>query len=74
MKVREEDIQKTTFCTQYGHFEFVVMPSGLTNASTVFMDLLNWVFREYLDYFVLVFIDDILIYSPSVKENELILE
>nr|GFC75044.1 putative reverse transcriptase domain-containing protein [Tanacetum cinerariifolium] len=70
LRVREEDIPKTAFRTRYGHFEFMVMPFGLTNAPTVFMDLMNRVCRPYLDKFVIVFIDDILIYSKSKKEHE----
>nr|GFA02314.1 putative reverse transcriptase domain-containing protein [Tanacetum cinerariifolium] len=70
LRVREEDIPKTTFKTRYGHFEFQVMPLGLTNVPAVFMDLMNQVCKPYLDKFVIVFIDDILIYSKDEKEHE----
>nr|GEX52024.1 putative reverse transcriptase domain-containing protein [Tanacetum cinerariifolium] len=70
LRVREEDILKTSFQTRYGHYEFQVMPFGLTNTPAVFMDLMNRVCKPYLDKFVIVFIDDKLIYSKDEKEHE----
>nr|GFA47541.1 putative reverse transcriptase domain-containing protein [Tanacetum cinerariifolium] len=70
LRVKEQDILKTTFRTRYGHCEFLVMTFGLTNAPVVFMDLMNRIFHEYLDKFVIVLIDDILIYSKTKEEHE----
>ncbi|XP_021722872.1 uncharacterized protein LOC110690361 [Chenopodium quinoa] len=69
LKVANKDIPKTAFRTRYGHYEFTIMPFGLTNAPAIFMDLMNRVFHEYLDTFVVMFIDDILVYSRNEEEH-----
>ncbi|KAL0559074.1 hypothetical protein IC582_003663 [Cucumis melo] len=70
LRIKDEDVPKTAFRSRYGHYEFIVMSFGLTNAPAVFMDLMNRVFKEFLDTFVIVFIDDILIYSKTEAEHE----
>ncbi|KAD7477260.1 hypothetical protein E3N88_00396 [Mikania micrantha] len=70
LKVKDQDVPKTAFRTRYGHYEFLVMPFGLTNAPAVFMDLMNRVFHKYLDRFVIVFIDDIMVFSKNREEHE----
>ena len=70
LQVKEVDVPKTAFRTRYGHYEFLVMSFGLMNASVAFMDLMNRVFRPYLDQFFVVFIDDILVYSKDAQEHE----
>ena len=67
LQVKEGDVPKTAFRTRYGHYEFLVMPFGLTNASATFMDLMNRVFHPYLDQFIVVFINDILVYSKDAQ-------
>ena len=70
LRVREVDIPKTTFRTRYGNFKLTVMPFGLTNALAAFMDVMHKVFQPYFDQFVVVFVDDILIYSQSKEEHK----
>ncbi|GKC55338.1 putative reverse transcriptase domain-containing protein, partial [Tanacetum coccineum] len=70
LRVREGDIPKTVFRTRYGHYEFQVMPFGLTNAPAVFMDLINQLCKSYLNKFLIVFINDILIYSKNKEDHE----
>ena len=68
--MKSEDVTKTTFLTRFEHYEFLVMPFGLTNALAAFMDLMNRVFNQFLYKFVVVFIDDILVYSRSIEGHE----
>jgi hypothetical protein len=70
LRIKEGDIPKTAFQTRFGHYEFVVVPFGLTNVPAVFMSLVNGVFQKYLDRFVQVFLDDIFIYSKNEREHE----
>ena len=70
LKIREKDIPKTSFTTRYGLYEYTVMSFGLTNAPTYFMSMMNKVFMEFLDKFVVVFIDDILVYSKNEEEHK----
>ena len=69
LRIREADVSKTAFRARYGHYEFLVMSFGLTNALAAFMNLMNRVFRPYVDQFIVVFIDDILVYSKSMKKH-----
>jgi len=70
LKVKEADIPKMAIRTRYGHYKFLVMPFEMTNAPSVFMDLMNWVFHKYLVRFVVGFIDDILVYSATYEDHE----
>jgi hypothetical protein len=70
VRIKDEDISKTVFRTRYGNYEFTLVPFGLSNAPVVFMCLMNGVFRDYLENFVIVFLDDILVYSKLKEENE----
>ena len=70
LRIKGEDVPKTVFRTRYDHYEFLVVPFGLTNAPAAFMALMNGMFRPYLDKFVIVFIDDILVYSRSKQEHQ----
>jgi len=70
VRIKEEDIRKTMFKKRYGHYEFMVVPFGLSNSLVVFMLLMNGVFNEYLDKFVIMFLDDIIIYSKIEEEHE----
>ncbi|KAL0534003.1 hypothetical protein IC582_028280 [Cucumis melo] len=70
LRIRDNDIPKTAFRSRYGHYEFIVLSFGLTNAPAVFIDLMNRVFKDFFDTFVIVFIDDILVYSKTEAEHE----
>jgi hypothetical protein len=70
LRIKEDDVPKNAFKTRFGHYKFIVLPFGLTNSPRVFMSLMNKVFQEYLDKFIQVFIDDILIYSWTLEEHE----
>jgi hypothetical protein len=69
IKIKEEDIPKTTFVSTYGHHEYLIVPFGLTNAPAIFMNLMNKIFMSYLNKFVIVFIDDILLYFKDEAEH-----
>jgi hypothetical protein len=69
-RIKEEDISRTDFRTRYSHYEFIVVPLGLSNSQAVFMCLMNDIFREYLDKFVIVFLDEIIIYSKYEEDHE----
>ena len=69
LRIHDEDVYKIAFHSRYGHYEFLVMPFGLTNAPTTFIDLINRVFRPYPDQFIIIFIDDVLVYSHSEEEH-----
>lgn len=70
LKIKKEDISKIAFRTRYGHYEFIMMPFRLINALTAFMDFINRVFKDFLDKFVTIFIDDILVYSKSKEKHK----
>jgi hypothetical protein len=70
LRIREEHIEKTTFSTRYGYYEYVVMSFGLTNTPAAFMEAMNGMLHEYMDDFIVVFLDGILIYSKTKEEHE----
>ena len=70
LRIKREDIPKTSCRTRHDHYEFTIMPFGLTNALTMLVNLMNWIFQPYIDQFIVVFIDDILVYSKNEQEHE----
>jgi hypothetical protein len=70
LRIKEQDVPKIALRTRYGHYEFLVMLFWLTNAPAMFMDLINWVFKSYLDKYVVMFVNDILVYSKSSTDHE----
>ena len=70
LRIKDADVHKTAFRMRYGHYEFLIMLFGLKNAPTAFMDLMNHVFRLYVDQFIVVFIDDILVYSQDREDHD----
>jgi hypothetical protein len=70
MRINDEDIRKTSFRTRYGHYEFTVVSFGLSNMPPVFILLMNGVFKDYLDKFIIVFLDNVLVYSKIEEEHE----
>ena len=74
LRIKDADVKKTAFRMRYGHYEFLIMPFGLTNAPSSFIDLMNHIFRPFLDRFAVVFIDDILVYSKDREDHDTLLQ
>ena len=74
LRIKDADVHKTTFRTRYGHYDFLVIPLGFTNSPAAFMNLMNRVFRPYVDQFIVVFIDDILMYSKDREDHDTLLQ